>query len=78
MHAVSSVEEYVDGTPAVAGIFLKDTEDEAVSEFHYKMWAAMNSENVRAITATVQDMYGRVMRSERWERITEQGEAIGD
>lgn len=71
MFTVSSVEEYMDGTPAVAGIFIKDTQDEAVSEYHYKMWAAMNAANVKAVTSTVQDERGRVLRSERWERPAE-------
>ena len=68
MFTVSSVEEYIDGTPAAAGIFIKDTRDEAVSEFHYKMWAGMNAANVKAIVATVQDELGNVLQGERWVR----------
>lgn len=75
MFTVSSVEEYIDGTPAAAGIFIKETRDQAVSEFHYKMWAGMNAANIKTIVVTVQDELGNVLQGERWVR---EGQVVED
>lgn len=66
--SLSIIEEYMDETPAAASIFLYGDMDTVLSEFHYKMWASMNAQNIRSVRMSIQDEWGNQRRFERWDR----------
>ena len=59
---------YMDETKDAYGTYPYDTKDLAIANFHSKMGGAMKNENYATELLTVFDSYGKVIKTEYFER----------
>ena len=61
------IQTLADGNQPMS-IYGKNTLDEALSQLHYDVWYAMDSDNIDSIMCLIINSFGNTERLEKWSR----------